>query len=100
MHTLKISRIEWVVYGITYLFLSLLIFKLDDDTQPLIKLLHWQYTIPVALYAGLVVLGIMGLSQLLKFIFRKPATTFAVAIVAGTIFGLKAILSLTNWIFN
>lgn len=100
MNTIKISRIEWAAYATVYLFVSFLIFRINDDTIPLYKLANWQYAIPTFLYSFFVMIFILGLSQFTKMIFRNRVVVITLSVCIGGIVGLKVLWYLTNWIFS
>ena len=86
----RLRVIGIAIYFILLALLSLLIFLVNDDTIPLVRILDVSYLVPVLFYAAIP----LWLSYSLFLIINKTLNTyisFAVSIIIGIPFGLVLI---------
>jgi hypothetical protein len=64
---MKYSRIVVdSIYAVLFVLISLFVFKLNDESQPIAEIFQWGYLIPVAIYSVFSLWVSFGLFLLLK----------------------------------
>lgn len=99
MHASRFSKLEKITYTTTFVLTALFIFIADDKNAPITRFFQWQYWLPSTLYAGFVMMIIIGFSLLLKTFIRKRVLVLGLSISIGFLLGLKSLLVVTNWVF-
>lgn len=90
MFKLKMKPFEIVTFIIVTLLMSMLIYKINDETQPLIGLLRPNYLIPTLLYAIFIVSVPIFLHMLIRIKVNR-IISLIISIVFGLPIGLKII---------
>lgn len=92
--------LEFAVYAVMLVVVSLFIYVLNDDNQPLIGILRPGYLIPCVIYASIVVLISFALFKAIKTIAQKRWFALGIAVIIGIPAGIYILFNLTNWIFK
>jgi len=77
------------IFSILFVLVALFVFKANDESQPIIEILKWNYLIPVFIYA----IGTIGVSYFLFLLLRKKLSN-VISLILSIIIGLPAGLQL------
>lgn len=95
------DTVEKIIYSVLFVLIGLFVFaNAELDPLPLSYLLDWQFFVPCIVYAGLVMLVVMGFSELLKLFIKKQIVMIGLSILVGSIAGLKVVDLVAKWFLS
>lgn len=91
--------LELVIYTVAFVLVSMLVYTMNDETQPIIGILRIEYLIPCLFYSCIIILISVSFFGIFKAVVRKGAA-LGMALFLGIPIGIYSVFHFTNWLFK